>query len=49
MCGMGPAVVMLTAARRLGATSAELVKIRNFGRCLGQCEMVVGYADVVVR
>ena len=28
MCGYGPAVAMLTAARQLGAKSAELVKLR---------------------
>ena len=49
MCGFGPAVVMLTAAKRLGATSAELIKYATSGDVSGDREMVVGYAGVVVR
>jgi MEMO1 family protein len=49
MCGFGPAVVMLTATKRLGATSAELVKYATSGDVSGDCEMVVGYAGIVVR
>ncbi len=49
MCGFGPAVVMLTAARRLGARSAELIKYATSGDVSGDREMVVGYAGVVVR
>jgi AmmeMemoRadiSam system protein B len=49
MCGLGPAVVMLTAARRLGAKSAELVRYATSGDVSGDREMVVGYAGVVVR
>lgn len=48
MCGFGPAVVMLTAARQLGAKSAELVKYATSGDISGDREMVVGYAGVVV-
>jgi AmmeMemoRadiSam system protein B len=48
MCGYGPAVVMLTAARGLGAKSAELVKYATSGDISGNREMVVGYAGVVV-
>jgi AmmeMemoRadiSam system protein B len=48
MCGFGPAVAMLTAARRLGAKSAELVKYGTSGDISGDREMVVGYAGVVV-
>jgi AmmeMemoRadiSam system protein B len=48
MCGLGPAVVMLTAARRLGAKSAELVKYATSGDISGDRDMVVGYAGVVV-
>jgi AmmeMemoRadiSam system protein B len=48
MCGMGPAVVMLTAARQLGAKSAELVKYATSGDVSGDRDMVVGYAGVVV-
>jgi AmmeMemoRadiSam system protein B len=49
MCGMGPAVAMLTAARKLGAASAELVKYATSGDVSGERDMVVGYAGVVVR
>jgi len=48
MCGFGPAVAMLTAARRLGAKSAKLVKYATSGDVSGDREMVVGYAGVVV-
>jgi MEMO1 family protein len=49
MCGYGPAVAMLTAARQLGARSAELVKYATSGDVSGDRNMVVGYAGVVVR
>jgi hypothetical protein len=49
MCGLGPAVTMLTAARALGAKSAELRKYATSGDVSGDREMVVGYAGVVVR
>jgi MEMO1 family protein len=48
MCGSGPAVSMLTAARKLGARSAELVKYATSGDISGDRDMVVGYAGVVV-
>ena len=49
MCGFGPAVVMLTAAKRLGATSVELVKYATSGDVSGDRDMVVGYAGVICR
>ena len=49
MCGFGPAVAMLTATKRLGANSAELVKYATSGDVSGDHEMVVGYAGIVVR
>jgi len=48
MCGLGPAVAMLTAARQLGAKSAELVKYATSGDISGDRNRVVGYAGVVV-
>ena len=48
MCGFGPAVAMLTAARKLGAKSAELVKYATSGDISGDRDLVVGYAGVVV-
>jgi AmmeMemoRadiSam system protein B len=49
MCGMGPAVAMMTAANKLGAKSAELVKYATSGDVSGERDRVVGYAGVVVR
>jgi|SRR5579863_2785564 len=48
MCGFGPAVVMLTATKRLGATKSELVRYATSGDVSGDRETVVGYAGVVV-
>ncbi len=48
MCGYGPAVAMLTAALRLGATSAELVKYATSGDTSGDHSHVVGYAGIAV-
>jgi AmmeMemoRadiSam system protein B len=49
MCGFGPAVVMLTAAKLLGATSATLVKYATSGDVSGDYESVVGYAGIIVE
>ena len=48
MCGCAPAVAMLTAALRLGASSAELVKYATSGDVSGDREHVVGYAGIVI-
>jgi MEMO1 family protein len=48
MCGYGPAVAMLTAARKLGATKAELIRYATSGDVSGDRDMVVGYAGVAV-
>jgi len=48
MCGFGPAVAMLTAARKLGAKAAELVKYATSGDVSGERDRVVGYAGVMV-
>jgi MEMO1 family protein len=48
MCGFGPTVAMLTAARQLGAKSAELVKYATSGDVSGDRDQVVGYAGVIV-
>ncbi len=48
MCGFGPAVAMLTAAKRLGARSAELIKYATSGDISGDRDMVVGYAGIAV-
>ena len=49
MCGFGPTVAMLTAAKRLGATKAELIKYATSGDVSGDRDMVVGYAGITVR
>jgi MEMO1 family protein len=49
MCGFGPSVAMLTAAKSRGATSATLVKYATSGDVSGDREMVVGYAGIVVE
>jgi len=49
MCGFGPAVAMLTAAKHLGATVGELVKYGTSGDISGERYAVVGYAGIVVR
>jgi MEMO1 family protein len=49
MCGYGPAVVMLTAAKQLGAKSAQLVRYATSGDISGDRDKVVGYAGVVVQ
>lgn len=49
MCGFGPTVVMLTAAKLLGATSATLVKYATSGDVSGDYEAVVGYAGIIVQ
>jgi AmmeMemoRadiSam system protein B len=48
MCGFGPTIVMLTAAKSLGATSAALVKYATSGEVSGDYDQVVGYAGIVV-
>jgi MEMO1 family protein len=49
MCGFGPAIAMLTAAKQLGAKSAELVKYATSGDISGDRDLVVGYAGIIVR
>jgi hypothetical protein len=49
MCGFGPTVVMLTAAKLLGATAATLVKYATSGDVSGDYSAVVGYAGMIVR
>ena len=48
MCGYGPATIMLTAARKMGATKAELIRYATSGDVSGDRDMVVGYAGIVV-
>jgi AmmeMemoRadiSam system protein B len=48
MCGFGPAVAMLTAARTLGATKSELVQYATSGDAFGDRQSVVGYAGIAI-
>lgn len=48
MCGYGPAVAMLTAARELGAQRGELVKYATSADAGGDRGAVVGYAGIIV-
>ncbi len=48
MCGYGPAVAMLTAAKDLGATRAELVRYATSADASGDRSAVVGYAGIMV-
>jgi MEMO1 family protein len=48
MCGIGPVVSVLTAARLLGATQANLVRYGTSGDVNGDRREVVGYAGVIV-
>lgn len=47
MCGLGPAVAMLTALKELGAKSAELVKYATSADISGDRSQVVGYAGMI--
>jgi AmmeMemoRadiSam system protein B len=49
MCGFGPTVAMLTAAKLLGATRAKLVSYATSGDVSGDRGRVVGYAGIVVE
>jgi AmmeMemoRadiSam system protein B len=48
MCGFGPTIVMLTAAKILGATTATLVRYATSGDISGDRDAVVGYAGIIV-
>ena len=48
MCGYAPTVAMLTAARRLGAKRAEVIKYGTSGDISGDRDLVVGYAGIAI-
>ncbi|MBU2494936.1 MAG: AmmeMemoRadiSam system protein B [Candidatus Omnitrophota bacterium] len=48
MCGVGPTAIMLSAARELNATKAELVMYNTSGDTCGDRDSVVGYAGVII-
>jgi len=47
MCGLGPAVAMLTALNGLDAKKSELIKHATSGEISGDYEQVVGYAGMI--
>ena len=47
MCGLGPAVAMITALNSLGAKKSELVKYATSADVSGDREAVVGYAGMI--
>jgi hypothetical protein len=49
MCGFGPAIAMLTAARCLGAQQAELVRYATSADVSGDHKVAVGYAGIIIR
>ncbi|HEV2287892.1 MAG TPA: AmmeMemoRadiSam system protein B [Candidatus Acidoferrales bacterium] len=48
MCGYGPTVVMLSAAKELGATRAELIRYATSADVNHDTGDVVGYAGIIV-
>jgi AmmeMemoRadiSam system protein B len=48
MCGFIPTTTMLIAAKKLGATNAQLIKHATSGDVNGDYTAVVGYAAMVV-
>lgn len=48
MCGYVPAVVMLIAAKIMGAGKSELVKYSDSGEITGDTNEVVGYAGIII-
>jgi len=49
MCGYAPTVSLISAAKELGATAAELVKYQTSGDTTGDYSSVVGYAGIILR
>ena len=47
MCGLGPAVAMLTALDALGRKESELVKYATSADISGDLSQVVGYAGMI--
>ena len=48
MCGYGPAVAMITAAKLLGAKNAKLIRYQTSGDVTGDKTSVVGYAGITI-
>ncbi len=48
MCGYAPVVSLISAAKELGATGAELVRYQTSGDTSGDYSSVVGYAGIII-
>jgi AmmeMemoRadiSam system protein B len=48
MCGLAPAVMMLSAAKELGAKAAKLVKYQTSAEATQDRSAVVGYAGILI-
>jgi len=48
MCGYAPIIVMLSAAKELGAKKGELIKYQTSGETSGDYSAVVGYAGIII-
>jgi AmmeMemoRadiSam system protein B/AmmeMemoRadiSam system protein A len=48
MCGYAPTVALITAAKKLGASRAELVRYQTSGDTTGDYSAVVGYAGIIL-
>lgn len=49
MCGFAPATSLISAAKELGANTAELVKYQTSGDTSGDYSSVVGYAGIILK
>ncbi|HEY1800425.1 MAG TPA: AmmeMemoRadiSam system protein B [Terriglobales bacterium] len=49
MCGVWPTVVMLTAAKKMGARAAQLIRYATSGDISGDRHRVVGYAGILIQ
>ena len=48
MCGYAPTVSLISAAKELGATGAELIRYQTSGDIIGDYSSVVGYAGIII-
>lgn len=49
MCGCGPVVSLICAAKEMGAHKAELVRYQTSGDTSGDYRSVVGYAGIIIK
>lgn len=49
MCGYGPAISLIAAARDLGAKEARLTRYQTSGDAIGDFTSVVGYAGIIIN